>query len=75
MAQKSSTVKYRKGVKVPKTEKLKFPVIKQPLPPAKWLSMDDYVEFVIFNLKYTVNKKILRKQKKLAAVNVPFFLR
>ena len=38
----------------------------------KWLPMDDYIKFVQFNLKYTVNIKTVRKWKKELAVNVPF---
>jgi len=60
---------------VPKTGKLNFPVIKGTPPAAKQLSMDDYLKFVTLNLKYTVDKKAIRRQKKLAAVNVPFWLK
>ncbi|MFH1338850.1 MAG: hypothetical protein ABIH40_03300 [Candidatus Omnitrophota bacterium] len=56
-------------------EELKLPIIKESLPVAKCLSMEDYVKFVTLNLKYTINKKTVRKQKKLTAVNVPFSLR
>lgn len=56
-------------------KKLKLPIIKESLPVARWLSMDDYLKFIALNLKYTVDKKALRKQKKLMAVNVPFSLK
>lgn len=56
-------------------KKLKFPIIKELLPNARWLSMDEYVKFVALNLKYTVDKKTIRKQKKSTAVNVPFLLK
>ncbi len=58
-----------------RVEKLNLPVIKGTLPAARCLSMDDYVNFVILNLKYIVDKRAVRKQKKLAAVNIPFSLR
>lgn len=53
-------------------KKLKFPIMKRPSPPAKCLSMDDYVRFVNLNLKYTINREAYKKRKKLLAVNVPF---
>jgi hypothetical protein len=56
-------------------EKLNFPIIKTDMPPPKWLSMEDYIEFVNLHLKYTIDKKTYRKQKKLAAVNVCFSLK
>ena len=59
---------------MPRAGKLSLPVMKQAPPAARWLSMDDYVKFVAFNLKYTLDKKVIRKQKKLAAVNIPFLL-
>ena len=51
---------------------LKLPIIRGPLPKKRILSMDEYLEFVQFNLKYTVDKKAVAKWKKLRAVNVPF---
>ncbi len=56
-------------------QKLNLPIIKGPIPQAKWLSMDDYLEFVNFNLRYTLDRKANRSLKKLQAVNVPFSLR
>lgn len=56
-------------------EKLNLPVIKGNTPPARWLTMDDYVKFIELNLKYTLDKGSIRKYKKLLAVNVPFFLK
>ena len=56
-------------------EKLNLPVIKGKLPPAKCLSMDDYVKFVNLHLKYTLDRKNIRKYKKLLAINVPFSLK
>jgi hypothetical protein len=37
--------------------------------------MDEYLKFVQFNLKYTVDKKAVRKWKELRAVDVPFTLK
>jgi len=56
-------------------KKLNLPIIKGNIPAAKHLSMDDYLKFVSFNLKYTLDKKAIRKQKKLAGVNVAFSIR
>jgi len=55
-------------------KKLKLPIIKGALPASRRLSMEEYLEFVNLNLKYTLNKKAIRKQKKLTAVNVQFSL-
>jgi hypothetical protein len=59
---------------MPKSEKLKFPIIRGKLPVGRHLSMDDYLKFITFNLRYTIDRKVVRKQKQLAAVSVPFFL-
>lgn len=56
-------------------EKLKLPVIKDALPAARRLSMDDYLKFINLHLKYTLNKRDIRRHKKMAAVNVPFSLK
>ncbi|MBI5144708.1 MAG: hypothetical protein HZA27_00805 [Candidatus Omnitrophica bacterium] len=56
-------------------EKLNLPIIKGNIPAAKWLSMDDYLKFVSLNLKYALDRKVIRKQKKSASVNVSFSLR
>lgn len=53
-------------------ENLNLPIIKGELPTGKHLSMDDYLKFVTLNLKYTVDIKNIRKQKRLSAVNEPF---
>lgn len=58
-----------------KMKKLNLPVVKRMLLAAKCLSMNDYMKFIFFNLKYTTDKKTVRKQKKLTAVNVPFLLK
>lgn len=53
-------------------KKLKLPIIKGPTGAPKILSMDEYLEFVQFNLKYTFDRKSYEKWKKLLSVNVPF---
>ena len=39
------------------------------------LSMDEYYEFVKFNLKYVVNRKAYDRLKKFTAIDVPFVLK
>lgn len=56
-------------------KKLEFPIITGPLPEKKQLSMDDYLEFVRFNLKYTCDIEANRKSKKKLAVKVPFSIK
>ena len=56
-------------------KKLKFPIIQETLPEAKWLSMDDYLKFVNLHLKYTFDRKANQQWKKLLAVNIPFFIK
>lgn len=53
-------------------KKLNLPVIKGYFSEPKALSMDEYLKFVQFNLKYTVNKKANTKWKKMLSVNIPF---
>ncbi|MFH1854396.1 MAG: hypothetical protein ABH815_03685 [Candidatus Omnitrophota bacterium] len=55
-------------------EKLNFPIIRDKASSKKQLSMDDYVKFVNLNLKYTVDRKAIKKQKRLLACNKPFSL-
>lgn len=55
-------------------DELELPIINGPIPEPKPLSMDEYLEFVIFNLKYTVDRKASRNWKKTLFVNVPFRL-
>ena len=62
-------MKTRKGHQV---KDLKLPIIKVSMKEPKSLSMDEYLKFVEFNLKHTVDLKFYRKQKKLLAVDVPF---
>lgn len=57
-----------------KLKKLKLPIIRGRLADAKTLSMDDYLKFVQFNLKYALNKKAYAKWKKMLIVNAPFHI-
>ena len=54
-------------------KKLKLPIIRKSLPPPQ-LSMDRYLKFVEFNLKYIVDRKASRALKKEQAVRVRFSL-
>lgn len=56
-------------------KELNLPVIKGRLPVAKYLSMEDYIRFINLHLKYTLDRKAIRRQKKLAAVSTPFSLK
>ncbi len=56
-------------------KKLNFPIIKGHLPEPKQFSMDDYLKFVYWNIKYNYDKKNGRKWKKLLAVKVPFCIK
>ncbi|MBF0216336.1 MAG: hypothetical protein HQL30_05000 [Candidatus Omnitrophica bacterium] len=56
-------------------DKLNFPVIKGLKPNKKILSMDEYLEFVTFNLKYTVDREAVRRWKRKLRVNVPFVIK
>ena len=52
---------------------LNLPVIKGPMKDPKPLSMDEYLEFVEFNLKeIPFDREAYKKEKKLLAVDVPF---
>ncbi len=55
-------------------KKLKLPIIKVPKQQSKILSMDDYLKFVQFNLKYTFDRQAYTKWKKMQIVDVPFRL-
>lgn len=55
-------------------EKLNLPIIKGRLPAARQLSMDDYLKFINLHIKYTLDRKNMREQKRLTAVNVRFTL-
>lgn len=56
-------------------EELKFPVFKEPLPGPPVLSMEDYLKFVLWNWKHTVDREAVRKAKLEQAVDVRFELK
>jgi hypothetical protein len=56
-------------------KELKFPIFKVPLQQPKILSMDDYLKFVQFNLKYTFDRQAYARWKKMQIVDVPFRLK
>ena len=56
-------------------EKLNLPVFKGDFPARKPLSMDDYLKFVIFNLRHTFKNKLSKKKRKAHMANVPFAIR
>ena len=56
-------------------DKLNLPIIKQSIPEPKPLLMDEYLKFVNFNLRYTVDRKASRRWKKALSVNEPFSLK
>jgi len=56
-------------------DKLRLPVIRKPVIfETKALSMDEYLRFVIFNLRYAAGKKIYRKLKREQLLKTPFRL-
>jgi len=58
-------------------KKLNLPVIKRSPPQTRWLSMDQYLNFISFNLSNVLKdyKKVSSEWKKILAVNVPFSLK
>jgi len=54
---------------------LNLPVAKTTRRNAKHLSMNDYLRFVINNLKYSVDIDAVRKDKSRVPVNVPFVMK
>lgn len=55
-------------------DRLNLPVTKENLPPSRVLSMDQYLEFVYFNLRYTVDINSCRRLKKGLHVDRSFKL-
>ncbi len=51
---------------------IKLPIFKSKDHKDRCLSMEDYLKFVLFNLKHTVDIVSARKLARKAAVNVPF---
>lgn len=57
-------------------EKLRFPIIRRPVSlEPRALSMEEYLRFVTFNLKYAVNKKKYHRVKKAEAVKNHFIFK
>ncbi len=54
---------------------IKLPVMKKIRYEDRHLSMDDYLKFVLTNLKHTVDMNSVRALKKKLFVNVRFILR
>ena len=54
---------------------LKLPIFKNKVSKAKILSMDEYFNFVQFNLKQAFDKKAYMKWKKMLIVNVSFSIK
>ena len=52
----------------------KLPIIKEMNTPKRVLSMDEYLNFVQFNLKNAFDKKAYSKWKKMLIVDVPFVI-
>ncbi|MCC6152635.1 MAG: hypothetical protein IT367_02695 [Candidatus Hydrogenedentes bacterium] len=52
----------------------KLPIITEPQLPPKVLTMDEYLEFVDFNLLNTFDRAAYEKWKELSSVNVRFSL-
>lgn len=50
----------------------KLPIIKETKSAKRVLSMDDYLEFVQFNLKNAFDKEAYAKWKKMRVINAPF---
>lgn len=56
----------------PRMNDFKLPVINELRAQKRILSMDEYLQFVQFNLKHTLDRKAYEKWKKMLIVNVPF---
>jgi len=55
---------------------LKLPVIKGYVPPSdRVLPMDEYIQFVQFNLENFFDKEVYFQWKEIIAVDVPFKLK
>ncbi len=58
-----------------KSESLKLPIVQSEPFEARILSMDEYFQFVQFNLQHNFDRKAYETSKKLMTVNVPFILK
>ena len=58
-----------------KIQWLSFPVIKDKLPEAPSMTMDEFVDFIMLCLdSHVIDKKVYWSNKRLEEVNVPFHL-
>lgn len=55
-------------------EDLNFPIFKENLPKSKSLSMYEYYQFILFNLKTTFNREEYNKNVLERRTTVPFRL-
>ena len=53
---------------------LKFPILKGKQVEPRNLSMDEYDQFVQFNLEISFDREVYEVWKRISAVNVPFVL-
>jgi hypothetical protein len=51
-----------------------LPIIRKTRNKKRMLSMDEYLEFIQFNLQNAFDKEGYEKWKKMLSVNVPFFI-
>jgi len=56
-------------------KKLNLPILKNMPEHNNWLSMNDYIEFVNFNLRYFRKGKVPKKERDAMRVNVPFSIK
>ena len=56
-------------------KELKLPIVKVPRREPKILSMDEYLEFVQFNLKNAFDKKAYQEWKRMLMVDAPFAIK
>ena len=60
---------------VAEINQLNFPVIRGTILQSKTIGMDDYLRFIFFNLRYTVDRDACRHQKNALYVNSKFFIK
>ena len=56
-------------------KKIKLPMLNKFPEQNRWLSMDEYIKFVNFNLKYFIKNKNVKRDELAMRVNVPFSIR
>ena len=55
-------------------EDLNLPPIARPPLPSRNLGMDEFLAFVEFSQKHLLDREAYKKEKRMAAVNIPFRL-